>query len=325
MNYRKIIGEAWYFTQENKKLIVWFAFIPSFLSTVVGVFYILYQFYAFKSSPLFEDWQQSFTFVVVKEVFNLVMEHMDNLVPLFIVAGILVLLYFFLPPLMDGAMIQLIARKKNKQDVRIRDGLRYGFMSFLPLFSFYLITRTYNFFSIASDASFLIRNLGPGVFNLLLPLLILITVLSIILTLIFMFTEYYIVIDDCRVTKAMAKSAVLTVQHWDTTIFISFLMLIISIRIILQVVFVLLVPGIIFMVIFYFAASTIPFFGLIIGAVMAVAALFLASYLGAIVHVFMTSVWAFTFLDLTNEPEIDARGKFIEEKEEITAHIKSSE
>jgi len=36
-------------------------------------------------------------------------------------------------------------------------------------------------------------------------------------------------------------------------------------------------------------------------------------------------VWAFTFLDLTNEPEIDARGKFIEEKEEITAHIKSSE
>ena len=66
MKHRQIIGEAWSFTQANKKLIVWFAFVPSLLSTVVGVVYVIYQFYSFNSSALFENWQESFAAVAIK-------------------------------------------------------------------------------------------------------------------------------------------------------------------------------------------------------------------------------------------------------------------
>ncbi len=307
MHYKEIIGEAWHFTQENKKLIVWYAFIPSLLVTVVGTVYLIYQFYAFKSSPLFENWSQSFSFLAVKTIYNTAKDQFGNLIPLFIILGILAIMYFFLPPIAEGAMIQLIARKKNKQEVRIKDGLKYGFLSFLPLFNYSWIARSFNFFVILGEMAFVLRNLGPSAFQTLIPVFVLVIFFSIIFGFLFVFTEYYIVIDDRHIKESMAKSAVLAVKHWDIALMVSILMFFIGIRIILQIIFVLIVPGGILMLIYFFAASTIPFLALLAGAVLALIALVLAAYLGAIVHVFTTSVWVFTFLELTNAPEISAR------------------
>lgn len=313
MHYRQIIGEAWLFTQdkENKKLIVWYAFIPSILTTIVGILYLIYQFYALKSSALFEHWDQSFTVIALKAIYQTAMEHVDNLLPLFIVLGILAIAYVFLPPITEGAIIQLIARKKNKQDVRMRDGVRYGLMSFLPLFNYSWVARSFNFVVILGEISLIARNVvqyfGPDLLNFLIPIFIILIIAGIIFSMLFVFTEYYIVVDDCHVKESMAKSATLMVKHWDTAIMVAILMFIISIRILLQIVFVLLVPGAIMVLIYFFAASTLPIFGLILGAALTIVALIFASYLGAIVHVFTSSVWVFTFLALTANPEVSAR------------------
>lgn len=313
MNYRQIIGEAWNFTQENKKLIVWYAFIPSFLGTAVGVIYLAYQFYAFKSSPLFENWSESFTVVALKAIFNAFRDHIDSAIP-FIVAGIILgLMYLFMPPMTEGAMIQLIARKKGQQDVRIRDGLKYGFFYFLPLFSYSLIARTFSVVSIIGEAGFVLRNLGPETFETLLPILGIMLIVSLIFMVLFVFAEYYIVIDDTKVTEAMAKSSILVMKHWGTAFMVSLLMFFIGIRILIQIVFVLLVPVGVLMGIFYFAASALPDIGVFVGSGLGVLALFFASYLGAIIHVFTTTVWVFTFLDLTTTPEINARGQVVDQ------------
>ncbi len=317
MNYRQIIGEAWAFTQENKKMIVWYAFIPSILTTIVGVLYLLYQFYALKSSVLFENWSESFSVLAVKAVLNVVKDHVDSFVPLFIALAVLALMYFFLPPLSDGAMIQLIARKKNGQDIRIKDGLRYGFMSFLPLFEYSLIARSFDIVVLVFEAVFVLRNLGVGVFELLLPVVIVGLIVSLIFTLIFVFTQYYIVIDGNHIKESMAKSAVLVIKHWDTAIMVSILMIVIALRILLQIVFVLLVPVGIMIFLYFIAASSIPLAGLIIGGIITFIALIFASYMGAIVHVFTSSVWVFTFLQLTNTPETHAREKAEEKIEGV--------
>ncbi len=311
MNYRQIIGEAWNFTQENKKLIVWYAFIPSFLGTLVGVGYLVYQFYAFKSSALFDNWSESFTVVALKAIFDALKSNMGSIVPITIAAVILALMYFFLPPITDGAMIQLIARKKSGQDVRIRDGLKFGLNYFLPLFSYSLVNRTFNIVSLFWEAGFVLRNLGPDTFVALSPVLIPLSIVSLLFMMMFAFAEYYIVIDDTHMAQSMAKSSVLVFKHWGKTFRISTLMFLIGIRILVQIVFVLLVPLVVLVGIFYFAASTLPDVGLWIGGGLGVAALFFASYLGAIVHVFTTTVWVFAFLDLTTTPEINARGETV--------------
>ncbi len=308
MNYRQIIGEAWGFTQENKKLIVWYAFIPSILGTSVGVFYLVYQYFAFLSSPLFENWQESFLTVALKSIFDTLRSNMGTFIPVVILGILLTLMYFFLPPITDGAMIQLIARKKGGQDVRIRDGLKYGLFYFLPLFSYSLVDRTYNITSLFWESGFVLRNLGPDTFDTLLPLLIILVVVSLIFMFLFIFSQYFIVIDERHVTESMAKSAVLVSKHPGKTFMLSLLMFVIGIRILVQIIFVVLVPLGVLTAVFYFAASTLPDIGLWIGGGLGIVALFFASYLGAIVHVFTTTVWVFGFLDLTTTPEINARG-----------------
>lgn len=310
MNYRQIIGEAWLFTQENKRMIVWYAFIPSFLTTSFAVLYILYQFYALKSSAVFENWSESFTVVALKAIFDAARTNLTDVIPtvaVIVIFVILALMYFFLPPLTEGSMLQLIARKKNGQPVRIRDGLRYGFFSFLPLFSYSLVARTFSLFSLIGEILFVLRNLGPELLITLSPLMVLLFIVCIVFTLLFVFTENYIVIDNFGIKESMAKSASLVIKHWDTALMVSVVMLIIALRILLQILFVLAVPIALMLAIYFFAASTISAFNLFIGIGAGIIALFFASYLGAIVHVFTSSVWVFTFLKLTSEPEVSPR------------------
>ncbi len=307
MNYRQIISEAWGFTQENKKLIVWYAFIPSILVTLVGILYLLYQFYAFKSSALFENWRESFMTVALREIFRIAQQHIDSLVPVLVFMGILAILYFTLPPIAQGAMVQLIARKKNGHEIRIKDGLSYGFLSFLPLFNYSWVARSFSIVVIGGEIGLVARNLGISALETLSPVFILMVLGSIIFSVLFVFTEYYIIIDDCGVKESMAKSAKLVVKHWDTALMVSILMFLIAVRILVQIIFVLLVPIAILTIIYFIAASSLPFFGLVIGGVIGVIALVFASYLGAIIHVFTNSVWVFTFLGLTNAPELSAR------------------
>lgn len=305
MNYRQIIGEAWLFTQENKKMIVWYAFVPSILGTIVGVGYILYQFFSFKT--FFENANSSFLSTVFQGVAGVAQANRDLILPALIALIVLAIMYFFLPPFTEGATIQLIARKKNGQEVRMRDGIRYGLMNFLPLFEYSLVVRSFSLFSLLAEAGLALRLLGWTAFETFLPVIIFVLIVSLILTFFFSFTNYYIVIDDCKVTQAMAKSATLVSKHWDTSIMITFLMLVIAVRILLQIVFVLLVPMSILVAIYFVAASSLPAAGFIMVAVVGFLALLLASYLGAVVGVFSSSVWIFTFLQLTNAPDLSAR------------------
>ncbi len=309
MDHRQVIAEAWVFTQENKRMIVWYAFIPSILTTLVGVLYLLYQFYSFKSSVFFENWQESFTAVVLKELYKMALEYTDSLFPILILLVVLALMYFLLPPLTEGAMIQLIARRKNRQEVRIRDGLRFGFSCFLPLFEYSWIARSFNFIMVIGEIGLLVRLLGPNASQTLMPVFLLILLVSLIFQVLFLFAEYYIVIDSSSIKLAMSQSASLVVKNWDTSFVLMFFMMVIAVRILIQIIFVLVVPIGLVTFLYFLASETLPIGGLLVGGILSFAALLFASYLGAIVHVFTSSVWVFSFLELTNTPEVSAREK----------------
>ena len=308
MNHRHIIAQAWEFTQNNKKMIYWYAFFPSLLTTMAGVIYLMYQYFAFRSSPLFENWNQSFTMVALKTVVDIVRQNISSTLPLIVVAVIIIILYLLVPSACDGAIIQLIARKKNGQDVRTRDGFRYGMMSFLPLFEYSWLIRTFSLVSLFGNASFVMRNLGMTAFWMASPVFVVIAIAGIAMAVLFTYAEYYIVIDDSKVLESVAKSAKLVFEHLEETILLSILMLIISVRILIQLLFVLLIPLAIIGSIYLFA-SWIPWIGFAVGGVLGLGLLYLASYLSATIHVFAATVWTFSFLYLTNEPVVSAREK----------------
>lgn len=307
MSYRTIIAEAWQYTQQNKRLIYWYGFFPSIFTTAAGVLYLGYQFFAFKQSELFDRASGSFLNDVVTFIFNYLSSHADQRVPLIITAIILGLIYLLLPTLTQGAAVQVIARHRNGQDVRVRDGIKYGLMSYLPLFEYHTFIKTFGLFTIFFEAAFVLRNLGMEVFQTLAPFFIVYVFIGIILTLLFTYADLYIIIDNEGVMSSVAKSAKIVILHWQKTFLISALMLIIGARIILQIILLILVPGAILIATAYLAATTLAQIGLIIGGVLGVIALFFAAYLAGVVEIFSYAVWTYTFLELTNEKEVSAR------------------
>jgi len=307
MNYREIISEAWQYTQKNKSLIAWYGFFPEIFSTTVGVGYIIYQIFAFKKSYLFDNSETSFLHDVATYIWDFVTSHISWTLPLVIFAIIFAIFYLLFPTIAQAASIQMIARNRNGQKAGVGTGMRYGILSFLPLFEYHLLIKTFGFWAIIIEVAFVLRNLGPVIFQMMIPAFIVFIIISFILTLLFTYADFYIVIDDMPIFQAMKSSAKLVLTNWRYTFLITVLMIIIGVRIIIQTFLVFFVPGIIIVVTGYIATITIPATSVIIGGSIGLVALILAAYLNGIVDIFSYSVWTFSFLSLTAEKEVSAR------------------
>lgn len=309
MKYKETIYEAWQFTQKNKKMILWYGFLPALLTTIVGIFYVTYQILAFKASPLFDDAPRSFAYVVVTTIFDFIRDNISFTVPLIITAIILVIVYFLLPVILDASMIQVIARRKNGQETGLVDGIKYGILRFLPFFEFSLIMRTFSLISISAEAAFVLRNLGPDVFQSFIPVFIIVVTVALVIHILFTFAEYYIIIDDESVMSSIVKSCTLVILNLQKTFILVILMLIIAIRIIIQVVLVIIIPAIVVSALAFYTTVSLPSYGIIVLGIVSVIFLLFAAYLAAVVHVFSVTVWTFTFIDFTSEEHLSAREK----------------
>ncbi|PIZ75238.1 hypothetical protein COY05_04530 [Candidatus Peregrinibacteria bacterium CG_4_10_14_0_2_um_filter_38_24] len=307
MDYKKVIVDSWIYTQSNKKLIFWFGFIPSLLTTTVGIFTIAYQIFAFKKSYIFGDEQGSALKEVTSFIWDFINTHISWTVPMIVFVAIFGILYFLFPTLARAASVQIIARHRNGQEDSIGTGVKYGIMSFLQLFEYHMIIKTFSFFSLLIEMSFVVRNLGPVLFKLLLPVFFLLIIVSFVLILIFTYTDFFIVIDGKEVFESMKASAKLVILSWKHTVLITILMILIGVRIFIQAIMVFAIPALIIGITGYVATVTLAITGLLIGGIVGIICLFLASYLNGVIDIFSYTVWTYTFLDLTSEKHLSAR------------------
>lgn len=306
MNYRMIIQEAWTYTQQHKKVIYWFGFLPSIFTTTAGVLYMGYQFFAFKKSELFDNAPKSFLSDIFTFAIDFLRDNANMSIPIVSVSVVLLLIYMLLPTLTQAAAIQMIARDRNGHNPTIGDGFRYGIRSYLTLFEYHTAVKFFGVFTILFDAGFVLRH-SIDLFLTLIPIFILLMVLGFIMTLLFTYADLFIIIDDQGVMSAIAKSAKIVVVHWQRTFLITILMAIITARIILQILLLLLIPGMILLAAGYIATVTLQTIGIIIGVGIGAVALFFAAYLNAVIEIFAYAVYTYTFLDLTSEKEVSAR------------------
>ncbi|MDD3861475.1 MAG: hypothetical protein PHP74_01115 [Candidatus Gracilibacteria bacterium] len=316
MDYKQIIAESWGYTQKNKKLILWFGFLPAMFTTSVGAGYIAYQLFAFKTSWMFDDAEHSSLTQVITFIWDFLKAHVSWTIPLIIVAVLFFIFYMLFPTIAQASAIQMIARNRNGQkEAGVGTGLRHGIMSFLPLFEYHLLIKTFSFFSILIEMSFVVRNLGPAIFKFLMPVFIIFIFISLLLTLLFTYTDFFIVIDRKRVFESMKESGKLVITHWQSTFLITILMIIIGVRIVIQAFLVLAIPGIIILVSGYIATMTLLVTGVIVGLIIGSIVLVIAAYLNGVVDIFSYSVWTFTFLALTSEKELSARDHAVADTE----------
>lgn len=308
MDCKELIAESWTYTQSKKKLIFWLGFFPCIFSTSFSIGYMAYQFFAFKKSFLFDNSPESFLHEFVIYLWQFIQNHLSWTWPLIILAIIYTLFYLLFPALARAAAIQMISRNKSGQNVGVGTGIRYGILSYLPLFEYRALVKTFSFFAVIIEMAFVLRNLGTDIFKILLPLFILVLILGFILTILFTYADLYIIIDGCSVFESIKKSAKLVIINWKYTFLITLLMLIIGVRIIIQAIIVFLFPIAILGISAYIASVAIPTAGIIVAFVLGFITLMLSAYLNGIVEIFSYTVWTFTFLELTSEKHLSARG-----------------
>jgi hypothetical protein len=310
MKYRAIIQESWALTQSNKKLLWGFSFIPSLISTLVFVVYGSYQAYALWDSALLfgngervnDLWRQGGSLI-----FESFQNHPGLSIFGVMLAAILGVIYILLPPFMQGALIQLMVRARNGHPISIREGIGLGFRRFLQLFEYDLAIRTFSVVTVATNALFILRNFGPSSLGLFVGLFSFIGVVALFLTLLFTYSEYAIVIDDDGLFEGMMKSAKLVMRYWDRTLFMLFLMALISVRILINILAALLIPLLVIGPILFFTSITLAQVGWVLGILLGSISLYFTSYFVGVFHVFTTGVWTFTFLELSAEPENNLR------------------
>ncbi len=307
MNYKNLIAEAWESTQKERGLIIWYGFIPSILTTTFGFFYMAYQFMAFKKSHLFDNADESFMMELSKFFLNFFTNHSSWTIPIIILIIFSVVFYLLYPTLAKASAIQAISRRRNGQSAGPAVGLKYGLISFLPLFEYHLIIKTFSFFAILIEIAFALRNLPIELFELLLPVLILVLFIGLGLTLFLTFTDFYIIIDKKSVVSSMKKSSVLVWMNWRETLLITILMMIIGVRIIIQAIMVFIIPMLIIGATAYMTTVIMPSISIFLGILSGLIALVIAAYLNGIVDIFSYTVWTYSFLDLSSEKEISPR------------------
>lgn len=324
MNYKKLIVESWEYTQKNKSLIRWYGFFPAIFTTTVGIGFALYQFFSFKKSYLFSDHHESFFEEAAVFIWEFFTHHLDQSVLMITFVILFALFYLFYPVIAKASAIQMIARNRNGQPATVGTGLRYGIRAFLRLFEYDLLFKTFAFFSVLIEMSFALRNLEPSLFKVLLIPFIIYIFISLLLTLLFTFAEFFIVIDEDGVFDSMRKSAKLVISHWKHAFFITLLMILIGVRIIIQAVLVFVIPILIVLVMGYATTVVLPTATIILASILGGLGLLLAAYLNGIVDIFSYTVWTYTFLALSEEKEISAREVIAREAEKHEDKVENS-
>lgn len=302
MRNRDIVKKSWQMTQVHLKKLIWYAFVPAFLTIVTSSVYMMYQYEAFKNSPLVTGKEGDEHFVtLLGVVWTFVRHHIGW--SAFFTVGILIFLLcrMVLPPMLGGALIEACNRINHFKP--ISGSFEVGVRKFFPMFEFAIISGSFSITTLFTESSFVLRWWGESVFFFILPILIFVAMVGLILMFLFTYAEFFIVLEGKSIIKAMTSSAVLVISNLKRTILVFILMMLIGARVIINVILVLLIPMILIGISTLFASSILGKIGLIIALSITFVLVLVGSYLLGLFHVFATSVWVITYSQLSHHGE----------------------
>ena len=302
MNVRDIVRKAWQVTQVHLKKLIWYGAVPAFFSTLVSSAYLTYQYNAFKHSAVFGGHQEMNLFNDIKIIWELISSY-PKLTVIIVIFGVIAFLgYTLTPPIFRGTLIHALMQIKDYKP--ITGSVEIGVRRFFPMFEFAIITGSFSIITILTESSFILRWWGENIFFMILPMLIFIGMVGLIASFLFTYAEYFIVLEDKRIIESIKESVILVISNLRKTILIFILILLISARVILNVILILFIPMGVIILTSWLATTFLHSIAFVIIGIFALGVLLVASYLMGLFNVFSTAVWVFTFAVLTEKQQV---------------------
>lgn len=294
MRSRDIVRKAWQITQVHLKKLIWYGAVPAFFSVIVSSVYLAYQYNAFKTSPVFSDASAEHNvFGTAKTIWGVIITHPTATIVLIIFAILILIGYIIIPPIFRGAMISALMKIKDYKP--IEGSIEVGVRHFFPMFEFALITGSFGVTTLFTEGSFILRWWGENVFFVALPILLFIAMVGLIISFLFTYAEYFIVLHNKSIIKSLMESAIMVISNLRKTFLIFVLIILISARIILNVLLILIIPMFVVILTSYFSSVFFSILGFVLIGIVALAVLVISSYLLGLFHIFTTGVWVLTF------------------------------
>ena len=299
MTPREIIAKAWAMTKREKLIRRW-GFASALLETLLSLKLLIYQSWFFY---LYAIKGETISFFAMEE-FLLDFMPANIAWAIIIIIFALVGIELVFPHFAQGAVIGLAAKSHTKQEVK--GGFVLALYNFVPIMIAHELFVLSGVSTVITISSLILRYGPPGDFIYFpLALIGIFWLLSNVLKLISSFAEEAIVIDKLGVFKAIGKSIKLIVSHLGHVLFVFILLFVISLRIIINLLMLLGIPGVVVGVA-SLLTSFLPvaigwIFGVLVGAVCVV----IASYFFAYLTVFKQTVWTITYLELSTLKDLD--------------------
>ncbi len=298
MNVRDIVRKAWQVTQVHLKKLIWYGAVPAFFGTLVSTAYLTYQYNAFKHSALFGGRQDMNLINDIKIVWEIISAHPKFTIILVILGAIIFVGYILTPPIFKGTLIHALMRIKKYES--ITGSFEIGVRRFFPMFEFALITGSFSIITILTESSFILRWWGENVFFIILPILLFVGMVGLIASFLFTYAEYFIILEDKRLIESIKESVVLVISNLRKTILVFILILLISARVILNVILILFIPMGVIILTSWLATTFLHSVAFVIIGIFALTVLLVASYLMGLFNVFSTAVWVFTYAEMVD-------------------------
>lgn len=299
MTPREIIAKAWAMTKKERLLRRW-GFASALLQTLLNVKLLIYQSWFFY---LYVIKGETISFFAMEE---LLLKYMPETVAwtIIIIIFAMVAVELVFPHFAQGAVIGLAAKSHTKQEVR--GGLVLALYNFLPIFIVHELFVLGGISTVITIGSLMLRY-GPSGDFIMLPLGLLgfFWVFSNIIKFFSAFAEESIVIHKSGPFEAIGRSIKLIISHLGHVVFLLLLMFVITLRIIINIVMLFLIPGIVMGIGLLLTQFLSPTLSYSIGALIGVSLVVVASYFFAYITVFKQTVWTITYLELSSLKDLD--------------------
>lgn len=299
MTPREIIAKAWAITKKEKMIRRW-GFASALLQTLLSVKLLVYQSWFFY---LYVIKGETISFFAMEEF---LVEHLPHNVAwaLIIIIFALLGIELIFPHFAQGAVIGLSAKSHAKQEVR--GGFVLALYNCVPIFVIHELFVLGGISTVITIASLMIRY-GPDGDFLLLPLGLLgfFWVVSNLLQFISGFAEEAVVIDKVGVFPAIGRSIKLIISHLGHVVFLLILLFVISLRILINIIMILVIPGIAIGVGLLLAQFFSPAISYGVGSIISLVLIVVASYFFAYLTVFKQTVWTITYMELNTLKDLD--------------------
>lgn len=238
----------------------------------------------------------------IKIIWELISSY-PKLTVIIVIFGVIAFLgYTLIPPIFRGTLIQALMRIKNYEP--ITGSVEIGVRRFFPMFEFALITGSFSIITILTESSFILRWWGQSMFFMILPILLFIGMVGLIASFLFTYAEYFIILEDKRLIESIKESVILVISNLRKTILIFILILLISARVILNVLLILFIPMGIVVLASWLATTFLHSVAFVIIGIFALSIIVVTSYLMGLFNVFSTAVWVFTYAVLTDKQHV---------------------